>query len=103
MEKKVKIHSKQLTIIQKTVILHLLTDGYLILCRNFKGARKFKLFTGKQNPVRWLTDKQMDYRIKNLLKENKKGIYTLNLNTVRSLDGRSWVKKQYKRISNNKH
>lgn len=90
--------------VQKRTFLAMLKrpDMYIEKRRNAKGEGQYKLYQGKCDPVSWLTDRTMDFRLRGLLKRSHPGRYTLNLRIIRKHDGRSWIKKQYRLIKKKK-
>lgn len=66
-------------------------------CRDARFA--FVLYEGNMNPSGQVTRKAW-LRIRDLLKEDKKGNITLNLTEVRKLNGKSNAKKLYKQFKN---
>lgn len=88
---------------QKSLLRLLLeSDHYLVMTMNHNGTRKYKLFQGNANPVRWVHPRTANF-LDNYFKKNKKGIITLNLNLVRQAHGKSNIKTYYKQSKNKNH
>lgn len=85
---------------QKQLIKDLLTRQYhLVKTINHKGNVVYKLFDDRQKPLKYVASRVAERApVWDLLKMNKKRHFTLNLSRVRQLDGRNWIKKQYKII-----
>ena len=71
---------------------------YLKIWSSTNNSRSFKLYAGNMNPCRYVGYRTMK-RIKDILKKDKHGRYTLNLSRVRQLHGNNMVKKLYKQYS----
>ena len=78
----------------KQLYRHLICDGYTIKCRqNINENYGYCLYNGS-SPVAQIHNSQFK-KIAHLLKK-KKGVFSLNLNTVRQQNGHANVKKIYK-------
>lgn len=81
----------------KVLIVMLLTESRYLRHRiNHNNEAGFMLYEGNATPLRFFHEKNVK-EIKDLLKKDKKGKLTLNLNSIRQLDGRSAIKKLYKK------
>ncbi len=89
-----------MTELQQDLALRLLKgDRYLLPKPNFKGQHGFMLYVGNANPEKWFPYKAFK-GVKELLKKDKKGKLTLNLNLVRQIHGNTLINKQYKKSKN---
>jgi hypothetical protein len=61
---------------------------------NAKGKEVYKVFEGRQVPVQYFTETNVR-KIKEFLKSDTKKRMTLNLNAVRSLHGKNYIKMLY--------
>ena len=85
----------------KELFLLLLKDGHYVRTRmNHDRESVYVVYTGKQDPVKSFPRQSGD-ALKNFFKKNSYNNYTLNLTKVRQLDGRSFMKKQYKKALRN--
>jgi hypothetical protein len=79
----------------KQIYTYLIRDGYVIKKRvNLNEKYGYCLYDRSNNPVTAIHSKLFG-KIAHLLKK-KKGVYTLNLNTVRQQNGHATVKRIYK-------
>lgn len=78
-------------------LLSNLIDGhhYLKDWSTVQKSRSYKLYKGNMIPCRYVGN-QTVRQIRDLLKKDKYGRYTLNLNRVRQLHGNSIIKRMYK-------
>ena len=61
---------------------------------NAKGKEVYKVLEGRQVPVQYFTETNVK-KIKEFLKSDSKKRMTLNLNAVRSLHGKNYIKMLY--------
>ena len=89
----------KLTGAQKHLFNDLLShsEWYIRKRANHNKNVSYCLFGVKACPIIYVQDRLTNSSFKTLLKTDSKCRMTLNLNTIRQLDGRSWVKKQYKK------
>ncbi len=82
---------------QKDLIWLLLQEKhYLVKSINSKGKEVYKILEGQQVPVQYFTEANVK-KIKDLLKSDSKKRMTLNLNAVRRLHGKNYLKVLYKK------
>lgn len=82
---------------QKDLIYDLLDGDYLMKTKNPNGRVCYKLYYGNMNPKRYVSDLVVEAgSIWNVLKQDKKGKFTINKSKVRQLHGNSLLKKIYK-------
>ena len=80
---------------QKDLIWLLLQeDHYLVKTINARGKEVYKILEGRQIPVQNFTEANVR-KIKDFLKSDSKKRMTLNLNAVRSLHGKNYIKMLY--------
>jgi hypothetical protein len=80
---------------QKDLIWLLLQENhYMVKSINAKGKEVYKVFEGRQIPVQYFTETNVK-KIKEFLKSDSKKRMTLNLNAVRSLHGKNYIKMLY--------
>ena len=85
-----------MTPIQKDLLTGLFNGMYLR-----KIGNRHKLYYGNQNPVMWVNDATFNSEIDNVIVWKKdKGI--LSKKAVLSLHGNSWIKKEYKKLRDQK-
>ena len=85
------------TDLQRELIYKMLRGKHYLRHRSsLTGRHGYMLYSGTQDPQRWYSDKTVKV-IREVLRCDKHKRYTLNLNLVRQLDGRSYLKKQYKK------
>jgi hypothetical protein len=88
---------KQLTNLQCDLVLKLMKTGnYLRRRPSHSGRSGWILLSSTHEPLRWYSDGTAAC-VKDLLKQGKNFSHTLNLKLVRQLDGRSFIKKAYKK------
>lgn len=92
---------------QQDIFLKLLKqpDNYYIRKRVslLSNSVNHALYSGKQRLEKLITDRQMNSKFRSLLKKGTKGRMTLNLSIIRQQDGRTWIKKQYKKLKSIQH
>ncbi len=82
---------------QRHIIQKLLQENHYLVSQCARsGVVKFKMYEGNNNPVQWV-DQRTIKRIKNFLKKDKKGRFTLNLALMRQAHGNSIVNRLYKK------
>jgi hypothetical protein len=80
---------------QKDLIWLLLQENhYMIKTINARGKEVYKIFEGRQIPVQYFTEINVK-KIKDFLKTDGKKRMTLNLNAVRQLHGKNYIKMLY--------
>ena len=80
---------------QKDLIWLLLQKNhYMVKTINARGKAVYKIFEGRQTPVRYFTETNVK-KIKDFLKSDSKKRMTLNLNAVRQLHGKNYIKMLY--------
>ena len=80
---------------QKDLIWLLLQENhYMVKSINAKGKEVYKVLEGRQVPVQYFTETNVR-KIKEFLKSDSKKRMTLNLNAVRSLHGKNYIKMLY--------
>ncbi|MEO8412413.1 MAG: hypothetical protein ABI472_02090 [Ginsengibacter sp.] len=80
---------------QKDLIWLLMQENhYMVKTINTRGKEVYKIFQGRQIPVRYFTELHVK-GIRDLLKSDNKKRMTLNLNEVRKLHGKNYVKILY--------
>jgi len=80
---------------QKDLIWLLLQeDHYLVKTINARGREVYKFLSGRQIPVQYFTEINVK-KIKDFLKSDSKKRMTLNLNAVRQLHGKNYIKMLY--------
>ena len=75
---------------------------YLRIRKNHKGKDGYIMYKGLQEPVmfiKWEWAKPFLYFLKN----DKHNRYTLNISRVRQEDGRTFIKKEYKKFKSKQH
>lgn len=77
-------------------IAELLITGCYLMQRQYKKGERFILFKGNMQSVSFVKERHLR-PLKSLLKKDKMGRFTLNLSEVRKLDGRTFLKKLYKK------
>ena len=82
---------------QKDLMWLLLQEKhYLVKTINSRGKEVYKILEGRQVPVQYFTEADVK-KIKDVLKSDSKKRMTLNLNAVRRLHGRNYLKVLYKK------
>lgn len=76
-------------------------DCYLAIRESRTGRSGYMLYSGNQNPEQWFSDATLK-SIRNSLKKDKQGRFTLNLSLVRQQHGKSLLKQLYKKYKNKK-
>lgn len=96
-EKKKRRRAPSLTDNQRHLLKRLiLDDGYfLFVTRNFNMATVWKLYDAGGAPVEYFYPRTVSSQIRDLLKQDTKGRWTLNLTSVRQLPDNSTLKKFY--------
>jgi len=80
---------------QKDLIWLLLQeDHYMIKTINAKGKEVYKVLEGRQTPVQYFSEVSVK-KVKDFLKSDSKKRMTLNLNAVRQLHGKNYIKMLY--------
>lgn len=80
---------------QKDLIWLLLQENhYLVKTINARGKEVYKILEGRQIPVQYFTEANVK-KIKDFLKSDSKKRMTLNLNEVRKLHGKNYLKMLY--------
>ena len=80
---------------QKDLIWLLLQENhYLVKTINARGKEVYKILEGRQIPVQYFTEANVK-KIKDFLKSDNKRRMTLNLNAVRKLHGKNYIKMLY--------
>ena len=80
---------------QKDLIWLLLQENhYLVKSINARGKEVYKILEGRQIPVQYFTEANVK-KIKDFLKTDSKKRMTLNLNAVRRLHGKNYLKMLY--------
>jgi RNA:NAD 2'-phosphotransferase (TPT1/KptA family) len=80
---------------QKDLVWLLLQeDHYMVKTINAKGREMYKVLEGRQKPVRHFSTVTVN-GLKDLFKTDDKKRFTLNLNLVRQLHGKSYIKILY--------
>jgi len=80
---------------QKDLIWLLLQENhYMIKTINARGREVYKVLSGRQIPVQYFTEINVK-KIKDFLKSDSKKRMTLNLNAVRQLHGKNYIKMLY--------
>ena len=80
---------------QKDLIWLLLQENhYLVKTINARGKEVYKILEGRQIPVQYFTEANVK-KIKDFLKSDSKKRMTLNLNAVRQLHGKNYLKMLY--------
>jgi hypothetical protein len=80
---------------QKDLIWLLLQeDHYMVKTINARGKEVYKILQGRQIPVQYFTESNVK-KIKDFLKSDSKKRMTLNLNAVRQLHGKNYIKMLY--------
>ncbi len=69
---------------------------YLVKATNARGKHVYKILEGRQIPVQYFTEANVK-KIKDVLKSDSKKRMTLNLNAVRRLHGKNYLKVLYKK------
>ena len=86
---------------QKDLIWLLLQEKhYLMKTINSRGKEVYKILEGRQVPVQYFTEANVK-KIKDVLKSDSKKRMTLNLNAVRRLHGKNYLKVLYKKSIEN--
>ena len=86
---------------QKDLIWLLLQEKhYLVKTINSRGKEVYKILEGRQVPVQYFTAANVK-KIKAVLKSDSKKRMTLNLNAVRRLHGKNYLKVLYKKSIEN--
>ena len=86
---------------QKDLIWLLLQQKhYMIKTINSRGREVYKILEGRQVPVQYFTEANVK-KIKSVLKSDSKKRMTLNLNAVRQLHGKNYLKILYKKSLEN--
>ena len=80
------------------IALLLQEDHYMAKAINSKGKEVYKVFKGRQIPVQYFSIITVN-KVKDFLKIDHKKRMTLNLNIVRQLHGKNYIKMLY----NKKH
>jgi hypothetical protein len=73
---------------QKYIVQQLFEGKYLVLLPD-----GYTMYEGNMSPVQRRV--RLNKNVRGLLKADKKKRLTINLNQVRQLHGRSWIKKYY--------
>ena len=82
---------------QKDLIWLLLQEKhYMVKTINSRGKEVYKILEGRQVPVQYFTEANVK-KIKDVLKSDSKKRMTLNLNAVRRLHGKNYIKALYKK------
>ncbi len=82
---------------QKDLMWLLLQDKhYMVKSINSGGKEVYKILEGRQVPVQYFTEANVK-KIKDVLKSDDKKRMTLNLNAVRRLHGKNYLKVLYKK------
>jgi hypothetical protein len=71
-------------------------DHYMIITINSRGKKVYKILEGRQIPIQYFTEANVK-KIKDYLKIDKQKRMTLNLNDVRKLHGKNYIKMLYKK------
>ena len=80
---------------QKDLIWLLLQENhYLVKTINARGKEVYKIFEGRQKPVQYFSELNVK-KIKDFLKNDSKKRMTLNLNAIRQLHGKNYIKMLY--------
>jgi hypothetical protein len=74
----------------------LLKGNYMRTRMNNDRNSVYVVYTGNQLPIRYFK-RAIGDKLKDYLKTDSKGRMTLNLSSIRQLDGRSFMKKTYKK------
>lgn len=93
---------KRVTDLECDLILRMLRGKHYLMHRtNHAGKTGYMMYEGHQDPVKWYSDKTAKV-LHNVLKADTCRRYTINLSLVRQLDGRCYLKKQYKKTRRTK-
>ena len=80
---------------QKDLVWLLLQENhYMVKTINARGKEVYKVLEGRQIPVQYFSEVTVK-KIKDFLKSDSKKRMTLNLNAVRSLHGKNYIKMLY--------
>jgi hypothetical protein len=80
---------------QKDLIWLLLQENhYMVKAINARGKEMYKVLKDRQIPIRYFTEINVK-KIKDFLKSDSKKRMTLNLNAVRQLHGKNYIKMLY--------
>lgn len=82
---------------QKQLCTQLLKGNYLMRRPNGNMEAGYGIYSGNKIIHGWVPTAIVS-SIFPLLKEDNKHRYTLNLQSIRQMDGRTWLKKKYKSI-----
>lgn len=89
-----------MTTAQLNIIKGLLHKGrYLLPRMKHSGRQGYMLYEGNANPLYWYSCQTFNI-IRDVIKKDKDGRITLNLNDVRQLHGKSTIKILYKKSRN---
>jgi hypothetical protein len=90
------------TDLQCDLIIKMLRGKHYLRHRSSHTGRPgFMLYSGTQESVRWYSEKTVKV-LHEVLRSDKQKRFTLNLKLVRQLDGRTYIKKQYKKTRSTK-
>jgi hypothetical protein len=82
---------------QKDLVWLLLQENhYMVKTINSRGKEVYKVLEGRQIPVQYFTETNVK-KIRELLKTDNKKRMTLDLNEVRKLHGKNYIKMLYKK------
>lgn len=95
-----------MTDVRKYLVRQLMNGGYVLAWKRPSGIKSYRLYDQKGNPIRNLRAATVDklnnhIKLNHLFKKDKIGRMTFNLNTVRSMHGKSVINNFYKSKNKN--
>ena len=82
-----------MTALQKAIVSSLLDGATIANCR----ASGYRLRTAKGHVIGKFYEPTF-FSLKFILRKEKSGLYVIDKNQVRQLHGKSWIKKEYKKL-----
>jgi hypothetical protein len=93
-----------MTDLQHDLIKKLSLHQYYLAPRlAYSGRKGYMLYSGNANPVKWYPERTVRKSVLEVLKKDKSGRLTLNLNLVRQQHGKTLLKKFYKQKTKQTH